>query len=127
MKSRLLVVEDDRELMQLLDLALTDIGSFSIRQCLDATSALAAVDDGYAPDLALLDLNLPDMDGTELMQQIRARGHDRLPVVFLTGTTDEAVRNNLLDQGATGILTKPFNPMTLADEIRPFLENSEAD
>ena len=120
----LLVVEDDRELMRLLRLSLVDIGGLAMHPCYDGAGALTALDGGLNPDLALLDLNLPDMDGADLLREIRARGHSALPVVFLTGTTGKEVSSRLRSLGAAGVLAKPFDPPTLAQEVRQFLPNT---
>lgn len=118
---RLLVVEDDLELVPLLQLSLVDIGGLEACHYNDGTSALGALDDGLDPDLALLDFNLPDMTGTELIRHIRSRGHARFPIVFLTGMTGRGVGDNLRSLGADGILEKPFDPMKLAQDVRLFL------
>ena len=120
----LLVVEDDRELMRLLRLSLVDIGGLAMHPCYDGAGALTALDGGLNPDLALLDLNLPDMDGADLLREIRARGHAALPLVFLTGTTGKEVSARLRSLGAAGVLAKPFDPQTLAQEVRQFLPNT---
>ncbi len=120
----LLVVEDDRELMRLLRLSLVDIGGLAMHPCYDGAGALTALDGGLNPDLALLDLNLPDMDGADLLREIRARGHAALPLVFLTGTTGKVVSARLRSLGAAGVLAKPFDPQTLAQEVRQFLPNT---
>lgn len=121
MTPRLLVVEDDRDLVPLLQLSLVDIGGLEACHYHDGASALGALEDGLDPDLALLDYDLPDMKGTELVRHIRNRGHARFPIVFLTGMTGKEVGDELRSLGADGILEKPFDPVKLAQDVRPFL------
>ena len=102
---RVLIVEDEARLAELLDSSLSRAGfaADAVRLCADAREALSLT----AYDLAILDLGLPDGDGLKLLRELRSRGN-RVPVLVLTArdTVDERVLG--LDAGADDYLIKPF-------------------
>ena len=116
---RVLVVDDAADIRLLAGLALRELGGFVVDEAGDGGAALAAVG-GLRPDVVLLDVQLPDMDGPQVLSALRAR-HPEVPVVFLTG-----VRGGELETlgalGADGVLHKPFQVDTLADELAALLE-----
>ncbi len=88
----------------------------------DGMSALSAFEK-ERPDLAILDLNLPRVDGLEVLKRIRAAGH-RTPVMLLTVRSSEEDQVRGLDLGADDYLTKPFSPRTLLARVRALLRRS---
>lgn len=115
---RILYVEDDADIRAVAELALETVGGFSVKSCSSGQAALLE-GPGFAPDLILLDVMMPGMDGPSTlhaMQQIPAlQGR---PVVFMTAKvqTEEIAFYRKL--GAVEVIPKPFDPMTLADQIR---------
>src|SRR5215475_10076574 len=111
MKRKVLVVDDDRAIMELLEMRLVTMG-FDVTATSDPDLAMAAVE-GSRFDVALLDLRMEPTDGIALMEAIHAR-QPRLPVLIMTahGTIETAV--NAVQRGAFDYLTKPF----LRDELR---------
>lgn len=114
---RILLVEDDESLAAGLQKALGHEG-FVVNHVATGRDALSAVR-ADPPDMIVLDLGLPDMDGLQVLEQVRQRS-DHLPVMVLTarGGLDEKVRG--LDRGADDYLAKPFEMTELAARLRVF-------
>jgi len=103
--SRLLVVEDEDRIARFVERGLRAAGH-SVEVVGDGASALMAVRNG-APDLVVMDLGLPDIDGLEVLSTIRAEGH-RMPVILLTARDEVADKVLGFEGGADDYLTKPF-------------------
>lgn len=120
----ILVVDDSATMRRMIIAALRDMSDVAFVQ---AGSGLEAIERlAVAPvDLVVLDLNMPDVHGLEVLRFVRAheRFHD-LPVVVLTTRGDEESRAAAMSAGATRYLTKPFVPGAFAPEIRRLLEPS---
>jgi two-component system chemotaxis response regulator CheY len=101
--------------------ALSAIGDVTFEQAVSGLDAIERV--AITPvDLVLLDLNMPDMHGLEVLRFIREHATLRtLPVVILTTRGDEDSRTAALRDGATLYLTKPFVPAAIVSELRPLL------
>jgi putative two-component system response regulator len=119
---RILVVEDDEEVSALLQRVLQAAGFTQLRIESDPRQVLPSYRDWH-PDLLLLDLRMPHLDGVEVMQQVRARSGNTafLPVLMLTGDLDSEARMRALTAGASDFLTKPFDPAELVLRIRNLL------
>lgn len=119
---RILVVDDSATMRRMVMAALTSIGGLAFEQAVSGLEAIERVT--MVPvDLILLDLNMPDMHGFEVLRFIRAQEAFRsLPVVVLTTRGDDDSRAAALREGATLYLTKPFAPATIVSELRPLLQ-----
>jgi two-component system, OmpR family, KDP operon response regulator KdpE len=116
---KVLVIDDEPPIRKLLRTGLGTQGY----QTLDASNAKAALDlMSDKPDLVILDLGLPDMQGLELLRQIRARRED-LPIVVLSSRGDETAKVEALDLGADDYVTKPFGMEELLARIRTALRH----
>jgi two-component system KDP operon response regulator KdpE len=116
---KVLVVDDEPPIRKLLRMGLETQGY----QTMDASNAKVALELlADKPDLVILDLGLPDMQGLELLRQIRAARED-LPVVVLSSRGDEVAKVAALDQGADDYLTKPFGMEELLARIRAALRH----
>jgi DNA-binding response OmpR family regulator len=115
---RILVVEDDDALRELVAGRLREAG-YEIEAVADGGSALAAVA-GAEPDLVLLDVMLPGVDGLEVTRRLRAE-HPLLPIVLLTARSDELDRVVGLEVGADDYVTKPFGMPELIARVRASL------
>jgi two-component system phosphate regulon response regulator OmpR len=115
---RILVVDDDRRLRELLQQYLADQG-FQVRSAADGAEMDLALGVGGA-DLIVLDLMLPGEDGLAICRRVRASG-DRTPIIMLTAKGDEADRITGLETGADDYLPKPFNPRELVARIHAVL------
>jgi two-component system KDP operon response regulator KdpE len=116
---KVLVVDDEPPIRKLLRMGLGTQGY----QTIDAPNAKAALElMAENPDLVILDLGLPDMQGLELLRQIRERRED-LPIVVLSSRGDEIAKVEALDLGADDYVTKPFGMEELLARIRAALRH----
>jgi PAS domain S-box-containing protein len=117
---RILVVEDDAKMRRVLELLLS--GHWTVETAADARSAIEAVRQ-RPPDLVLTDLLLPGMDGYDFLRQLRAEAGTRtLPVIVISGLTEEADRLRALEAGANDYLIKPFSERELMVRVTTHLE-----
>ena len=117
----ILVVDDSPTMRRMIMASLRDLGDVGFDQ---AGSGLEAIERlSLAPvDLMVLDLNMPDVHGFEVLRFVRMHERFRsLPVVVLTTRSDDESRATALAEGATRYLTKPFQPAALAPEIGALL------
>lgn len=117
---RILVVDDELPIQRFLKTAL-DTGEFSLHQAENGHSALAAAV-ATRPDIILLDLGLPDMDGVEVIRRIRE--WSQVPIIVLSVREREDDKVKALDAGADDYLTKPFGVGELLARIRAALRRS---
>ena len=115
---RVLYVEDDPDIREVARLALEVVGGLTILACESGEDALARLA-GFAPDLLLLDVMMPGMDGPTLLGRLRqtAAGRD-LPAIFMTAKMQPDEVAALEHIGAIGVIPKPFDPMRLTEEVR---------
>jgi DNA-binding response OmpR family regulator len=118
---KLLIVDDDRELAAMLTEYL-DREGFEVTTVADGVQGLAQLA-GVAPDLLILDVMLPGMNGLDVLRRIRAE-RMRIPVLMLTARGDDVDRILGLELGADDYLAKPFNPRELAARIRAILRRA---
>ena len=119
--ARVLVVEDEMDVANLVKHAIERGGDATVEVATSGAGALELVTRS-APDLVVLDLNLPGLDGTEVSRLIRSRpGTSTLPIIMLTARTEESDRVLGLDLGADDYITKPFSPRELAARVRAVL------
>jgi len=121
-KKHILVVEDDSSIQQLVSLYLHDSG-YKVDFVGCGKEMYAFFKAGNTPHLVLLDLGLPDADGLELAEQIRA--FSDVPIIILTARTQQTDKNAALGLGADDYLTKPFDPDELRLRIEKLLARSE--
>jgi len=115
---RILHVDDDEDIRVIANMALEMVGEFEVLQCATGAEAVEKAAD-FAPDLFLLDYMMPDMDGEETLRELRKlSGMEHVPVVFMTARVQEDIANGLRREGALDVITKPFDPMELASQVR---------
>ncbi|MFV8569737.1 response regulator [Marinobacter sp. SBS5] len=122
--NKVLYVEDDADIRAIAELALQDVGGFSAALCSSGAEAIE-VAPNFQPDLILLDVMMPEMDGPETLQELRKlEATQSTPVIFMTARIQRSEIDEYLSLGALGVIPKPFDPMTLADEIRRMFQES---
>lgn len=123
----ILYVEDDHDIQMIARLALENVGGFHVTTANSGEEALTQTDTS-TPDLILLDVMMPGMDGTSTLRHLRARPQTAdTPVIFMTAKAQAHEVEMLLGLGAIAVITKPFDPMTLADEIRKHWNKHHGD
>ena len=116
------LVDDDRNILTSVSIALQSEG-FTVRVYSDGEAALKALLDN-PPDLAVLDIKMPRMDGMELLRRLREKS--AIPTIFLTSKDDELDEALGLAMGADDYITKPFSQRLLIARIRAILRRTEA-
>ena len=115
---RVMCVEDDPDIRMILEFSLQQLGGYELLLCPGGHEALAKVD-AFAPQLVLLDVMMPQLSGPQTLEQLRKKDIMRgIPVVFLTAKAMRDEVESLLEYGATGIIVKPFDPVSLPKDIR---------
>lgn len=119
---RILHIEDVPSIQIVTRIALERIGGFEVLSCASAQAALAEVR-AFAPDLILLDVMLPQMDGIELLRQLAGLVDlQQTPVVLLTGHLERERLTELQQMGVREVLQKPFDPLQLTAQLRAVWE-----
>lgn len=115
---RILYVDDEPSVSQIAILVLQNIGGFDVLACTSGQEALDAVE-GFQPELLLLDVMMPEMDGPATLEKLRALPVTaNVPVVFMTGRSRPEDIASLKALGAVDVITKPFDPASLPDQVR---------
>jgi two-component system OmpR family response regulator len=115
---RVLLVEDDPSILTVARMSLELVGGLEVRACSSGQEALDAVSE-FRPQLVLLDVMMPGMDGPTVLARLRANQDTAaLPVIFLTAKVLAEEIERLRALGALDILAKPFDPMKLAEQVR---------
>src|ERR1051326_7404006 len=126
MPKRIAIVEDEAELASLIEYNLSHHGFDA--QILGGTKGTLKALESLKPDLILLDIMLPDVDGFELCRQIRQSSPlARTPILFLTARSDEVDRVLGLEIGGDDYMTKPFSPRELIAPVKAHLRREEMD
>ena len=110
-----LVVDDDERLRSLLRVSL-ELEGYSVREAESGEAALVEIAD-EAPELVLLDLVMPGIDGWQLLRELQER-HGSIPVIMFSGSLDESSAGEAEDRGARGFIRKPFDPDDLLARAR---------
>ena len=123
---RVLVVEDDVDIQAVVRMALELVGGYTVEICSGGRSALR-VAETFKPALVLLDVMMPDMDGPTVLKHLRAQpATARLPIVFVTAKAQAHEVAAYRALGALGVISKPFDPMTLSTQLANIFNDSNS-
>lgn len=115
---RIMYVEDELDIQAVAKLALEAIGGFEVKVCSSGKEALENVE-AFSPDLILLDVMMPGMDGPTTLKALRGLSAlSPVPVVFMTAKVQPQEMQGYKDLGAVDVIPKPFDPMTLAANVK---------
>ncbi|NUH63760.1 response regulator [Sulfitobacter sp. S0837] len=121
---KLLHVDDEADILEIARMALEISGGVEVVSCLSGERALVAAKQG-APDVFLLDVMMPGMTGPQTLAALReVPGLADVPAIFLTASQHDGKETELLAAGAIAVLKKPFDPLTLGDEIKKALNGN---
>jgi two-component system, OmpR family, response regulator len=116
---KVIYVDDEPDIRTIVEMALGLDPDLDLRIAETGRNALDILARGFVPDIALLDLMMPEMSGRDVLARLRAMPHfAELPIVFVTASARQADVDRYLDEGADGVITKPFDPLTLARKVR---------
>ncbi len=122
--TKILYVEDEPDIHQVAKLALEAIGGFTVQICESGKEALQVAPE-YSPDLILLDVMMPEMDGPTTLTELRKIDSlARTPVIFMTAKVQPNEVASYKEMGAVEVIPKPFDPMTLSDQVREIWSSS---
>ncbi|WP_319529891.1 response regulator [uncultured Cohaesibacter sp.] len=120
---RITYVEDDPDIRAIAELALGSIGGYAVDLCASGHEALEKVP-GFSPDLILLDVMMPGMDGTETLERLKGKPDTTdIPVVFLTAKAQKHEVEEYRNNGAIDVIIKPFDPIELPYKISCIWQN----
>jgi two-component system OmpR family response regulator len=121
---KVLVVEDNHDIRTIVKAALEMVGGLEVRACESGTEALDAIAE-FDPQLMLLDVMMPDLDGPSVLDRLRERPETAaLPIVFLTAKAAPSEVERLRALGALDVLTKPFDPLTLHEQVKAIWDSA---
>jgi CheY-like chemotaxis protein len=125
MPTRILYVDDEDDIREIAQMSLELDPQFEVRSSASGIEALADAAD-WQPDLILLDVMMPDMDGPETLRRLAGSPLTAsIPVAFITARTQTHEVERYRAMGAVGVIAKPFDPLALAGEVRKLLSSGE--
>lgn len=117
---KILYVEDEADIRLIVQIALEDLAGFNLKSCANGFEAIAEVE-AFKPDLILLDVMMPGLDGPATLRELRKLPSvHNVPIIFMTARIQEKEISQYKDMGIQDIISKPFEPLTLADTLRTF-------
>ncbi|MCD1646106.1 response regulator [Marinobacter adhaerens] len=124
--SRVLYVEDDPDIRAIAEIALQEVGGLEAALCESGAVAVETAP-GFDPELFLLDVMMPGMDGPTTLKALRELdGMAEVPVIFMTARLQSSEIREYRELGALGVIPKPFDPMTLSDQIAEMLRDARS-
>jgi CheY-like chemotaxis protein len=117
---RVLHVDDEPDIREVVELSLGLDPEFTVRSCPSGSDAIAAAAE-WSPDLILLDVMMPGMDGPTTLSHLKASPKtSSIPVIFMTARAQQRELEQFRALGANGVIPKPFDPLTLAASVRRY-------
>jgi len=115
--SRILYVEDDADIREIVRMSLEMLGRFQVAACDSCAAALSLVDE-FSPELLLLDVMMPDVDGPATLQVLRERVRaESAPAIFITAKVEAGDMQRYRQMGVLDVIVKPFDTMELPGQI----------
>lgn len=121
MTKRVLVVDDEDSLRDLICICLEDLGDWEVMTAASGSEALTKARE-YAPDAILLDVSMPEMDGFQCYAALRQNTDTQtIPVILLTAKVLPDDRNRFAQMDIAGVITKPFDPTSICNQVAKLL------
>lgn len=125
--NKIMLVEDDQDISAIVKYALEKNGKWVVTNCSSGKEALKTVKT-LSPDLILLDVMMPEMDGIQTFNEIRKIPVcQSIPIVFLTAKAQKEEIESYLMLGVTAVITKPVSVIKLLDDVRQIWEKNKSD
>jgi DNA-binding response OmpR family regulator len=119
---KVLIIDDDADIRLIAALSLGRVGGMNVIDAAGGAEGVRKAQD-EKPDVILLDMMMPTMDGSETLAALRSHAATAAtPVIFLTAKTGDAEVERIRGLGAAGVLFKPFDPRTLSEDVRALLK-----
>lgn len=119
--TKILLVDDDPDILFIAATRLERDGRYEVVRAAGGREALEQID-REIPDAILMDYMMPDLDGTKLMLELKARGETRdVPVIFFSARVDSASVEHFMELGAKGVIPKPFDARELSGNVERIL------
>jgi CheY-like chemotaxis protein len=116
--NRICYVEDDEDIQRIVRMSLERVGKMTVAVCSDPMRAIEVMI-AFKPELVMLDWMMPGMDGPTLFKRMKEQPEtSALPVVFITAKASAKEHEELMALGAAGVVSKPFAPKDLPDQLR---------
>ena len=120
---KILYAEDEIDIQSIAQIALESVGGFTLQICSSGKEVLEKIN-SFHPDMLLLDVMMPEMDGPTTLKEVRKISEFAdLPVVFMTAKVQPTEVQELKAMGALDVISKPFDPMLLSDQIKKIWES----
>lgn len=121
---KILYVDDEPDIRIIVEMSLRLDDAMDVKLAESGYEALEILGrDGWIPDIALIDMMMPGMSGMDVLGAMRERADTRaVPVVFVTASARQDDMDRYVDAGAIGVISKPFDPMSLARTVRDYSE-----
>ncbi|MEG4573300.1 response regulator [Microcoleus sp. N3A4] len=118
---RILVIDDEKNLCSVIQACLEHLGGWTVLSALSSSKGLLLAE-SQLPDAILLDVMMPDMDGVALFGLLQNNAATRgIPVIFLTAKVQAMDLSEFGDLGVAGVIAKPFDPLSLAQQVAEIL------
>lgn len=122
-RKKLLLIDDENDIREVATLCLEVMADFDVITAANGTAGVAKAEAEH-PEVILLDVMMPGIDGVTTFQRLQESEATRsIPVIFMTAKVQTTDRERLTGLGARGIIAKPFDPMTLADQVLALLKD----
>lgn len=122
--SKILYTEDEADIRSIAEIALEDIGGFTVKYCNSGQEALDQAEN-FQPDLLLLDVMMPGMDGPTTLANLRKiPSLAKIPAIFMTAKIQTKEIAEYKEMGVVHVISKPFDPMILAQQIRDYWDKA---
>lgn len=119
---KVLIIDDEEDIREVASLSLSEVGGHDVIEASGGKEGLQKAET-ESPDVILMDVMMPEMDGPETLQNLKSNPATQgIPVIFLTAKAMTREVDRLKSLGAVGVLVKPFDPLTLANQVTDVLE-----